>query len=334
MRYNGGMPTIRVLAGLAAFLLCQNALPGELRQMEPVKVRGDIVKNKDVSALAIVGEYLVLGSDEADRCQILRSDRGGYTVQAGSDVVLNGDGKEVDVEAIACQGQRVYVVGSHAYVRPALEKADSYRKNRRRIEEIRYHPSRDLLARFTLDQNGKASAVEKTSLRSVIERNPILRPFAKIPATENGVNIEGLAVKEERLYVGFRGPVLRGNYVPVLTCDFEHVDAAELLWLNLHGLGIRDLAATSDGFLILAGPMGDGPGSFRIYFWNGHDCLPGVKRADTPGEVKELCRIPHKDKAKAEALAITEENESYYEFLIAYDGLLNGGIERFRLSRP
>jgi hypothetical protein len=324
----------RLLVALAVSLISQTVLAGDLVRIESVKIEGDIVKSRDISALGIVGNYLVIGSDETDRCQVLESTGLGYALRRDRDIVLADDGKEVDIEAITCWGRRVYAIGSHAYVRPALEKDDSYRKNRRRIEEIRYHPARDVLARFTLDENGKASSVEKTSLRAVIERNPILRPFARIPATENGVNIEGLAVKEERLYIGFRGPVLRGNYVPVMTCKFEHVDAAELLWVNLRGLGIRDLAATNDGFLILAGPMGDGPGSFRIFSWNGHDCLPGVKRADTPGEIKELCRIPHEDKAKAEALAITAENSSYYEFLIAYDGLRNGGIQRFRLSRP
>ena len=261
-----------------------------------MKIKGDIAKSRDISALGIVGDYLVIGSDETDRCQVLKSAGRGYALLADRDVVLADDGKEVDIEGIACEGRRVYVDRF-----PCLRSTKTCRKRNptgrtgERIEQIRYYPSRDLLARFTLQENGKASSLEKTSLRSVIETNPILRPFARIPANENGVNIEGLAVKEGRLYVGFRGPILRGNYVPVLACDFDHVDSAKLLWVNLDGLGIRDLAATKDGFLILAGPMGDGPGSFKVFSWNGRDCLPGVERPDKAGEIKELCRIPHEE---------------------------------------
>jgi hypothetical protein len=324
----------RLLAGLAFCLTCQTALAGELKQMELVKLNGNIAQSRDISALGIVGDYLVIGSDETDRCQILKATDRGYALLKDNDVVLAADGNEVDIEGIACEGRRVYAVGSHAYVRPKLDKEQSYRKNRARIERIRYHPSRDLLARFTLQEDGTLSSIEKVSLRSVIEANPILRPFARIPDKENGVNIEGLAVKQGRLYLGFRAPILRDNYVPVLTCDFDHVDSAKLLFVNLDGLGVRDLAATKEGFLILAGPMGNGPGAYKIFFWNGHDCLPGVRRPDPAGEIKELCRIAHEDKAHAEGIVITQENESFYEFLICYDGLQNGGIRRFRLSRP
>jgi hypothetical protein len=324
----------RLITALAFLLLCHTALAGELRQVERVKIKGNIAKSKDISALGIVGDYLVIGSDEADRCQVLKSTDRGYTLLKDSDVVLANDGKEVDIEGIACEGRRVYVVGSHAYVRPKLDKEEPYRKNRERIGQIRYHPSRDVLARFTLQENGRASSLEKTSLRSVIEANPILRPFARIPDKENGVNIEGLAVKQGRLYIGFRSPILRDNYVPVLTCDFDHVDSAKLLFVRIEGLGIRDLAAVKDGILILAGPMGDGPGSYKIFLWNARDCLPGVERQDEAGEIKELCQIPHEDNGRAEGIVVTQDNESFYEFLISYDGLRNGGIKRFRLSRP
>jgi hypothetical protein len=328
------MPMNRLFAAIALFFICETALAGELEQIESVKLKGNIAKSKDISGLGIVGDFLVIGSDETNRCQILKATDRGYALLADSDVVLADDGKEVDIEGIACEGKRVYAIGSHALVRPKLEKGESYRKNREQIERIRFHPSRDLLASFTLGEDGKASSIRKASLRSVIEANPILRPFARIPANENGVNIEGLAVKEGRLYVGFRGPILRGNYVPVLACDFDHVESAHLLWVNLEGLGVRDLAGTKEGFLILAGPMGDGPGSFKLFSWNGRDCLPGVERPDNAGEIKELCRIPHEENAKAEGIAITQENESFYEFLIAFDGLKNGGIKRFRLSKP
>jgi hypothetical protein len=322
------------LAALFLFLLCRAVSARELVEIEAVKIKGCIANDKDISALAIVGDHLLIGSDETDRCQILKSTVGGYTLLSDNDVVLADGGKEVDIEAMACEGRRVYVIGSHARVRPKPREEGTYKKNRERIERVRDYASRDLLARFTLTEDGRASSLEKLSLRSAIEANPILGPFARIAANENGVNIEGLAVKNGTVYVGFRSPILRGNYVPVLLCDFDHIDSCRLLFTKLEGLGIRDIAATKDGFLILAGPMGDGPGSFKLFSWNGLDCLPGGKRPDPVGETRELCRIPCEARAKAEAIAVATDNESFYEFLIGYDGLRNGGIKRFRLSRP
>jgi hypothetical protein len=324
----------RFSIALASFLACQTVFAGELEQIGLVKLEGKIANSTDISALAIVGDYLVIGSDETNRCQILKANNGGYTLLPGGDVVLADNDQEVDIEGICRRGRQVYVVGSHSYVRPRLHKEETYANNREQIEKIRVHPTRDVLARFSLQEDGKAVSIEKTSLRSVIDANPVLRSFARIPGKENGVNIEGLAIKGGELYIGFRSPVLHDNYVPVLICDFEHVDAAKLIYVNLKGLGIRDLTAASEGFLILAGPMGDGPGSYRIFYWNGFDCLPGVERREKPGEIRELCRIPQVGNEHAEGIVITKDEERFYEFLIVFDGPLNGGIKRFRLTKP
>src|SRR5262245_60839271 len=77
---------------------------------------------------------------------------------------------------------------------------------------------------------------------------------------------------------GFRGPVLRENYTPVLRFTFAvPVIESDLLYVNLGGRGIRDLTRARGGLLVLAGPVGDGPGSYQLYFWDGKDCLPGTR---------------------------------------------------------
>ena len=43
-----------------------------------------------------------------------------------------------------------------------------------------------------------------------IGRDEHFGAFTGIPGKDNGLDIEGLAVKADRVYVGLRGPVLRG----------------------------------------------------------------------------------------------------------------------------
>ena len=98
---------------------------------------------------------------------------------------------------------------------------------------------------------------------------------------------------DEKLYLGFRGPVLRGNYVPVMVTQFQDIaqdSKYELRYVNLNGNGIRDLVAIDDGFLVLAGAVGDGITPYQIYFWDGQDVIPGTDR--TPGNMKLLKEVP------------------------------------------
>jgi hypothetical protein len=79
--------------------------------------------------------------------------------------------------------------------------------------------------------------------------------------------------------------------------------------------------------------MGNGPGAFKLFFWNGLDCLPGVDRAEKAGEIRELCKIPQEEKAKPEGIVLTKESELYYEFTISFDAPKKSEIKRFQLSK-
>ena len=161
-----------------------------------------------------------------------------------------------------------------------------------------------------------------------------MHPFSRVPSKENGIDIEGLAFHQGLLYAGFRGPVLRDNYVPVLTFQFATpVVQANLLFVNLGGRGIRDLTAVQGGFLVLAGPVGDGPGSYQVYFWNGQDCLPGRREAGEVGQIRLLGEVQVEPEAKAEGITVVAESASVYEVIIVYDGSKNGGATRFRMPK-
>jgi hypothetical protein len=198
-------------------------------------------------------------------------------------------------------------------------------------------PARDALLRVAMD----TGEVARTSLRALFENTQPFKAFADIASKENGIDAEGLAFWHERLYVGFRGPVLRGNFTPVVRCRFDNptVDA-EILFLTIGGLGVRDLAAASDRLLVLAGPVGDGPGTYDLYAWDGRDSVPGqgapASAQDSP--LTFLGQLPPVDAsgaaAKAEGLAIADETPHHWDVLVVYDGLKNGHGMRMRVEKP
>jgi hypothetical protein len=101
--------------------------------------------------------------------------------------------------------------------------------------------------------------------------DPALAPFdlAKAatlaPKDEGGLNIESLAADGDKLWIGFRNPKNKAGevlLVPLLnpTEAIKEGARAELgdpVALNLSGLGVRDMVAWNDGFLIIASDSGD-----------------------------------------------------------------------------
>ena len=134
--------------------------------------------------------------------------------------------------------------------------------------------------------------------------------------------IEGIAVDGDWLYLGLRGPVLRGNFVPILKLKFDAPKKSyELLYVQLSGRGCRDIKRVSDGFLLIAGPVGDGSYPYQLYHWNGHDMVPGQDRDKKPcGSMRFLGDLPT-TAGKPEGLALQKEGEDYYDILIIYDGI-------------
>jgi hypothetical protein len=293
---------------------------------------GQILHSDNISAIDISNDFLVIGADEGNQVQVLK--RRGEDYAVVSNITLNENAKEIDIEGIACDGNTVYVVGSHSAKRPKIDDDATYEKNRQKIEKVSPEPDRDRLFRFSLDADGNAQNLEETSLRSIIDSKKVLKDFSLLPSKENGVDIEGIAIHNQQLYIGFRGPVLRENWVPVLKCRFaKPVTEAELVYVQLDGLGFRDITRVEDGFLILAGPVGDGPGSFQVYFWDGEDCLPGVRASGKIGRVERLGVIPTDEDTKAEGLTLLKESFSGYEVAIIYDGLKNGSPTIFGIAK-
>ena len=105
-------------------------------------------------------------------------------------------------------------------------------------------------------------------------------PSLAIPGKDNGLDIEGLAARGNRLFIGLRGPVLRG-WAMILEVEVKDAGGGQLAlekigpngrhyrkhFLKLNGLGLRDLYWQGNDLLILAGPTMDLDGPVHVFRW-------------------------------------------------------------------
>jgi hypothetical protein len=177
------------------------------------------------------------------------------------------------LEALDIVDGRLWLTGSHCIVRP--KRKDGTPDG----SDLDEQPSRHLLGRVDIDKKGRALPktaralpfTGKRSLRGVLARDKQIAPFLKIPTKENGLDVEGVVVARKRLLLGLRGPVIATRAVlldlPLKTALKDPAKGLRKHFLDLGGLGIRDLSHRGDELLILAGPVTSTSGPFRLYRW-------------------------------------------------------------------
>jgi hypothetical protein len=321
-----------------------------IEELTRVHFRG-ILDDKNISGLSFLNRLAVVVTDEPAKSQgnfvqIFEPDGNDYRPTQSGLVKLDDppdqkDPPEMDLEGVAVDGDTVYILGSHSWRRRKVDGKNTYAQNRKALTSpAESQPGRDVLIKLRVNPAGEVKSVERTSLRPLLQHEPF-KSFDAIASKENGIDIEGLAYFDGHLYAGFRGPVLRGNYVPVLKVRFDTlVQHHELLFVNLGGRGIRDLAHADNGLLVLAGPVGDGPGSYQLYHWDGLDTVPGAD-VHNPGKLLLLGDLPLPQAkkggptaAKAEGLALENESQHFWEILVVFDGVKDGQATRYRIKRP
>lgn len=207
------------------------------------------------------------------------------------------DDTEADLEGIDCVDGMLWVVGSHGWKRKNAKAGRSHADNAKRLSKVSMDPNRLLLACLPLqdDAQGQPCLVREArdgrralrlkgdthgnELTRLLADDPHVGPYMAIPGKDNGLDIEGLAVDGRRLLLGLRGPVLRG-WSAVLEIAVEVRgdqlrlapldDSGTLLrkhFLQLDGLGVRDLHFSGDDLFVLAGPTMVLDGEIRVYKW-------------------------------------------------------------------
>ncbi|MBT9312743.1 DUF3616 domain-containing protein [Leptothoe kymatousa] len=326
---------------------------------QTVTFKGKIHKAEDLSAIAYFHinntAYLAVGSDESKkRVQLLKNTSGHiYEVDRDLEIELPAgkDALEIDIESIAFDNDKtcLYIIGSHSQKRRTVKVAEkTAAENRDRLTDDRIEKESDRNRIFQValkPKSGKVKDIQQVdNLKKLFAEDNYLKRFVEIPSKENGIDIEGLAFQDERLYLGFRGPILRGNYVPVMVIPskgFEkEITDYEIRFVQLNGGAIRDMTAVDGGFLIIGGPMGDAPGPYGIYFWDGSDMVYGTDRpVPMPPACIRLEEIvpPIGDDGamgKAEGITVVEETATGYRVLIVFDSLKDGGPQLWHIHKP
>ncbi len=218
----------------------------------------------------------------------------------GNFMPLKNQEEEIDIEGLDYYDHYLWLVGSHSLKRKKPKgkevSADIQRLTEIKTELNRYFLARipvkngELLPSFSTPEAGGQefrAAVLKTSeegnqLIEALKTDEHLGVFISMPlaSKENGLDIEGLAVHENKIFLGLRGPVLRG-FAIILELEVEEKKPGVLTlkkigengkryrkhFFELKGLGIRELCLQGEDLIILAGPTMDLDGIMKVYRW-------------------------------------------------------------------
>lgn len=288
------------------------------------------VDNLNISGIALPYGFMALATDEGNQLQILKPAAKNHW-QNHSTITLSNTPDELDIEALAWQEPYLYALGSHSAKRKKIKSNKTQKENIMRLSQTSLEPARQQLFRIELDARAQVIAIETLSLQDNIKNDSILKGFTGIPSKENGIDLEGLAIdKKGRLLIGFRGPVLRGNIVPIMRIKLAKnafkIKDSKTIFIETIGTGVRGIAEipNSNHFLVLTGAVGDQTLPYQIALWNGNNAILG---SDVANSFKPLCDLPNsslqKD-GKAEGIQFISQTRQSIQFAIVFDGLANG----------
>jgi hypothetical protein len=260
---------------------------------------------------------------------------------------------EIDIEGLDHADGYLWVAGSHSFKRCKPDEDDSPARQVKALGRVDTDANRFMLARIPMvdDEDSLPALARKhkprraqqlpcdarsNALTRLLRKDPHLGPFIGLPGKENGFDIEGLAVADDRIFLGLRGPVLRG-WAVVLSLRLEgHRDELCMLpidggrkkgglvckhFLPLAGLGIRDLCVHGDDLLVLAGPTMSLDGPVRVLRWTGAARGGEASGMVDASALRPVLELPYGDGCDhAEGMALLQrEGETQPRLLVVCD---------------
>lgn len=316
---------------------------------------------EDISAAAFTPDgSLWVGSDELTTLERLSplepmvfGDHQSFNL--GDFLALPDPEGEIDIEGMDYSAGYLWVTGSHSTKRkrPKGKKPD---KDLERLKTVKSEVNRYLLGRVPVINGKLVKSVEdpqesshqltaaqlavgdaSNALMEALKTDEHLGTYVSsgLPSKENGFDIEGLAVKGDRVFLGLRGPVLRGWAVILeieVTAEGDTLilqpigDGGELYrkhLLDLSGLGIRELCFDGDDLIVLGGPTMTLDATIRTFRWR--NALDRDENSLVYQDSKHLHRmfdlplLPGED--RAEGLALYSCLGGAQGLLVVYDTL-------------
>lgn len=316
----------------------------------------------DLSTAVSTENYLWLAFDESVGVERLQKDGENYSHHKHYSLTKYIDlpadiSEEIDIEGLSYAGHYLWVVGSHSLKRDKPDDASKKLKKRvGKLAKVKNDPNRYTIARIPLvkkqdngeltlhksasqpNGNGKKlkaaklkSGKKKSELSKALRKDKHLKKFMKIPGKDNGFDIEGIAAINDRIFLGLRGPVLRGWAIIVEIAVKEKKGKLKLKkigrkkekyrkhFVDLRGMGIRELAVANKDLLILAGPTLDCDSIMTLYRLNGgpedqKESLIEHEQLDKLFDVT-LSHEHKYGKEKAEGVTLLDEKK----LLVVYD---------------
>ena len=289
-------------------------------------------EDQDLSGIAVTPDFrhCLICTDEHASMQPGIMDKAARTVVAGAGFPLlrnSNDQTELDAEGVAWlpEDKSFYVTGSHGV---GKKKGD-------------FEVSRTVIVRIPTGPDGTPlqSGLQEGSLLPWVEKNAVLGSHVRQPLQLNGFNIEGLAAKNGKLWLGVRGPNINGSAYVIEAAPASLFTAAPEATLHTlaigQGMGIRELVPVQDGFLVLTGnacaeASKKFPDSmaraddqhFRMFIWT-----PGKDPA-----VRFIGDVPAPS-AKAEGMMVLAETAQSIDVLMLFDSAPGGGPAVYRIFR-
>jgi hypothetical protein len=273
----------------------------------------------DASAAVALGvDHFVVADDERNTLQIYNRAQAEPIESVDLSAFLDTKPeKESDLEGAAAIGNRVYWISSHGSNSKGKEQERRYRffatdvQLAKRPQLFTFgEPYHDLLADLL-----RSPSLKSYRLDEAAKRPPKTLATPEMPG---GLNIEGLAsTSDNRMYIGFRNPIARGNALIIPLQNPGKVVLGALaefgtpIELNLGGRGIRSIEHVGSDYLIIGGPADDGS-DFMLYRWSG-------KAADQP---MALPNISFRGMQPEALFAIPQSNKIQ---ILSDDGTLHTG---------
>lgn len=278
----------------------------------------------------------VIALDEGAEARFAELGTGYYRADS-SPIFLNKNGKEVDAEGAAADGTYYYLTGSHSVKR----------------EDCADNPASHVVIRFPIAQDAKTANSDRAQPAAPLPTDKLWKSLSEIPELganaclkhAKGLNIEGLAVKGDRLFFGLRGPAADGvAFIVSVDKNALFSDSATDLQLRIKrlevapGHGVRDMAAVNDGFLLIIGPddrKDDKALPSMLALWDGQSSKPHILGAFALNDVKLRTNLDgcNDKELKPEAILVREDASDHYAITILFDGMCDGGPLEFLVTR-